>query len=501
MRLQLSSDRRPPDVQALLGASPLILAEYQNILFRQTADAPPQGMQVKGARDVVEYLKTEVDLDPLDPDKRLYLAAAYHQLGDWEGAARASTDAIELYAGDAGPARPHQSAAAYFTRGYAYASISRRRRDAGERSHNLSKALADLREAVRLNPGHAPSYFYLGALHRALGQWGEAEASYKEAIGLKPDYSEAYNDLGVLYLDLDNRESALEAFERAVDLDGQNPLYLKNLAGAYMRLGRWRDAQSALQRALASGGQDDATYNDLGIAYLKQQSLTQAEEAFRHSLRINPNSPEPNYNLGWVHYLAGREAEAEQAFVRAQKLAPADPEPRRALRRLRLERLETAVKARAEAMDRTAEVNVDEMVSYVSKGIADAVDIKGSGPHEPLTGDELRKILGTAVERLGEEDRVLFAVRLYERGLLPADEAARLAGRDRAEFMEILSRFGVPALSPEAGEALPRADAAAAAALLQSWFDEDPEEQKETWEYLKGALDEDRLSERKLFHE
>jgi excisionase family DNA binding protein len=36
--------------------------------------------------------------------------------------------------------------------------------------------------------------------------------------------------------------------------------------------------------------------------------------------------------------------------------------------------------------------------------------------------------------------------------------------------------------------------------LLRSWRTEgDPEEQRETWEYLKKALDEDRMSSRKLF--
>lgn len=46
---------------------------------------------------------------------------------------------------------------------------------------------------------------------------------------------------------------------------------------------------------------------------------------------------------------------------------------------------------------------------------------------------------------------------------------------------------------------LPAADAASAIALLQSWCDEDAQEQRETWTFLKIALDEDRLSDRKLF--
>jgi hypothetical protein len=35
--------------------------------------------------------------------------------------------------------------------------------------------------------------------------------------------------------------------------------------------------------------------------------------------------------------------------------------------------------------------------------------------------------------------------------------------------------------------------------LLRSWRESDEQEQRNTWEYLRQALDEDRLSERKLF--
>ncbi|MCU0239880.1 MAG: hypothetical protein MUC29_10600 [Pyrinomonadaceae bacterium] len=35
--------------------------------------------------------------------------------------------------------------------------------------------------------------------------------------------------------------------------------------------------------------------------------------------------------------------------------------------------------------------------------------------------------------------------------------------------------------------------------LIDSWLNDDEKEQKETFEYLKKALDSDRLSDRKLF--
>lgn len=52
--------------------------------------------------------------------------------------------------------------------------------------------------------------------------------------------------------------------------------------------------------------------------------------------------------------------------------------------------------------------------------------------------------------------------------------------------------------APEKFE-LPPVDVDHAIELLQSWFGDDTEEQRETWEYLKKTLDEDRISDRKLF--
>lgn len=39
----------------------------------------------------------------------------------------------------------------------------------------------------------------------------------------------------------------------------------------------------------------------------------------------------------------------------------------------------------------------------------------------------------------------------------------------------------------------------AAIALLLSWYDENPEEQRDTWEKLKAVSGEERLSDRELF--
>ncbi len=64
----------------------------------------------------------------------------------------------------------------------------------------------------------------------------------------------------------------------------------------------------------------------------------------------------------------------------------------------------------------------------------------------------------------------------------------------------ILTLVPSPASPPEDGRKLsPQDRAAKLEALLQTWMDEDSEEQKKEGDELLRALDEDRLSDRKLF--
>lgn len=56
-----------------------------------------------------------------------------------------------------------------------------------------------------------------------------------------------------------------------------------------------------------------------------------------------------------------------------------------------------------------------------------------------------------------------------------------------------------PSHAASQSEAIRRAKNAAATELLDEWSAGDATEQRETWKYLRRVLDEDRLSQRKLF--
>lgn len=59
--------------------------------------------------------------------------------------------------------------------------------------------------------------------------------------------------------------------------------------------------------------------------------------------------------------------------------------------------------------------------------------------------------------------------------------------------------LSLPAKENAEGDINPASKNRVAIELLRAWRDGDESEQQETWHYLKQALEEDRLSNRKLF--
>ncbi len=74
--------------------------------------------------------------------------------------------------------------------------------------------------------------------------------------------------------------------------------------------------------------------------------------------------------------------------------------------------------------------------------------------------------------------------------------------KDEAEAIKQLPMYSKTEQFVDEDEwTLPQMNVDAAIALLKSWYEEDVDEQKKSWERLKVGLDEHRLSDRKLFNE
>ncbi|HEV2235581.1 MAG TPA: tetratricopeptide repeat protein, partial [Ktedonobacterales bacterium] len=107
-------------------------------------------------------------------------------------------------------------------------------------------ALAELREAVRLEPNTPAAYTRMGAIFDILGQAEDALLAFEEAVRHDPGDLEARYTLGTLHLQRHEPERALPELEAAAQLDPTQVPVRVSLAATYALLSRRREAEREL---------------------------------------------------------------------------------------------------------------------------------------------------------------------------------------------------------------------------------------------------------------
>jgi tetratricopeptide (TPR) repeat protein len=273
------------------------------------------------------------------------------------------------------------------------------------------------------------------------------------------------------------------------------------LAEAYWQLGRWRDAQATYQRAIRITPKDAALHYQLGAAYAAQGKWQKAAEAFKAAIRLKRNYADAYGNLGAVYFKLGRVHDAVEALNMALEIEPDDDAVKRSLSEIRYQMLAGVAGAQLERKRRKSAADFESIAGQLAAAREHIFGEQSrDDPFEGYAPEEILSAFSMGAKRMEPESRLMLAAKFLEKGLLSSGKAARLAGLDRVTFLKELSRIGATAPRPERKElGPPPINIDAAVSLLQSWNEEDPKEQRETWRYLKAALDEDRLSDRKLF--
>ena len=85
--------------------------------------------------------------------------------------------------------------------------------------HRYEEAIANLREAVRLDPDHAEAHVVLASLLQRQGREDDAIRHFRERVRIKPGDASAHNELGIALADRGRLDQAIEHFSAAVRLD------------------------------------------------------------------------------------------------------------------------------------------------------------------------------------------------------------------------------------------------------------------------------------------
>lgn len=201
---------------------------------------------------------------------------------------------------------------------------------------NIDPAIADFREATRIDPTLADAYareaqalaFSVSTgKNPAIPHLALAEQAAMKALAIEPDNPSAEAALGLKEFVSGDLLAAIDRYGRAEQGHGLGELDYWFYAHALSDAGNLSEAMEMLQRNLKRDPLNAGLHFGLGMTY---DALGEADKALDHYTRATDFEPENGYYLGWRSLLVGTQLNDPPSAIRmmhrAIALDPADPE-------------------------------------------------------------------------------------------------------------------------------------------------------------------------------
>ena len=162
--------------------------------------------------------------------------------------------------------------------------------------------------------------FATGARHHQAGQFADADLHYRQALAIDPKHAPSLHYLGVLAQQTGRNESAVDLIGKAIALEPKDPQSRYNIALALRALGRNADAVAHLRRAVGLKVDFAEAHLHLGNALRDAGDPVAAAGCYARVLQLQPGAAEAHFRLADLHAGQGRHDEAVAGHERALSL-------------------------------------------------------------------------------------------------------------------------------------------------------------------------------------
>jgi tetratricopeptide (TPR) repeat protein len=201
--------------------------------------------------------------------------------------------------------------AAYWQRGIAYANKG-----------DHTRAIADYEQALVLDPQSVDAYYARGFSYSMKGDYVRAIADFDEAIRLNPKLAVAYLQRGVAYTKKGDQPRAIADYDQAIRLDPKLARAYLNRGNAYEFLDDYDRAIADYDEAIRLNPQFAAAYWQRGVSYANKGEPARAINDYNDAIRLDPNLARAYWDRGNAFATRGDHARAIEDFDRAIRLEP-----------------------------------------------------------------------------------------------------------------------------------------------------------------------------------
>jgi len=172
-------------------------------------------------------------------------------------------------------------------------------------NNDLQKAEAELKTAIKLDPGSEEAVTTLAMLYTDEGDTGHA----LQVLSAVPDAARSaklYSALGAAYEQRKDYKNAIDAYRHAIVLDRDNLDAIRGLAENLLNDGQ-ADAALEQYKVIADANPEDAqTYVRIAEIYRRQGKYDQALENLKKADTLVPDTMDVPYNMAAVYQAQGR---------------------------------------------------------------------------------------------------------------------------------------------------------------------------------------------------
>ena len=167
-------------------------------------------------------------------------------------------------------------------------------------------------------PLNANTRFAAGQLAEAQGDAERAIAQYREALKLDPDHQQTLFRLGALQTQLKRYPDAIVTWQRYIKATNEAPAAYNNLAFCYELAGRLSDAEETFKAGIERDPAVPTCRVNYGLMLARHDRLDDAVA----QLRMVLSPAEVHYNLGAVFEQKGQREQAKASYEKALELDP-----------------------------------------------------------------------------------------------------------------------------------------------------------------------------------